>query len=457
MSWRAFTLVALCVRASAALAQTDPDLDRIPAAVSEQTSVTSPANRNLYLQGDLMLNSLRDDLVVPLPPPPPPQWEGRVFLDMRLSWRLHDDLSFAYSGRFNLRAEDGLAFPSSENVRNDWREAYLAWSADKGVFLELGRVNIKSGVALGFNPTDYFKTRAVVEPTSADPTVLREDRLGTVMLKAEAVWPSGSLTLAYAPKLSDDSPPYVNSNLPSFNPMLDRTNAYARGLIKGSIDLPNGISPEFLLYEEAGQRQFGINLSKGLGRAIVGYLEWSGGKRASLAAEAVEDAQRNNVFPDGSPIPVSGNRFFANSLAIGASYASQSGVDFNLEFDYHQAGFSDADWHNWFGAANAVNPPVSELWFIRGYAADQQEPMARGSLFLRADWRDALVRNLNLTSFVDTDLYDGSGLAQLAADYNLSPQWTVGALVDVSFGQRRSNFGSLPQGVAALAKIMRYF
>ncbi len=72
---------------------------------------------------------------------------------------------------------------------NDFREAYIEWRLADQTYLALGRINLKSGIALGYNPTDYFKTRTVSEPLSADPTVLREDRLGTVMLRLQHIGP----------------------------------------------------------------------------------------------------------------------------------------------------------------------------------------------------------------------------------------------------------------------------
>jgi hypothetical protein len=68
--------------------------------------------------------------------------------------------------------------PNHENVLNDFREGFVSWQPHDGIYLDLGRINLRSGAALGFNPTDCFKSRAVVEPLSADPSVLREDRLG---------------------------------------------------------------------------------------------------------------------------------------------------------------------------------------------------------------------------------------------------------------------------------------
>jgi hypothetical protein len=97
------------------------------------------------------------------------------------------------------------------------------------------------------------------------------------------------------------------------------------------------------------------------------------------------------------------------------------------------------------------------LWYIRGYALDQQDPISKQSAFLRFDWVDAFVTNLEVTGFINTDLYDASSLVQLTADYYLSKSWTVGALLVSNLGRARSDFGSLPQAGSALLKISRYF
>jgi len=97
------------------------------------------------------------------------------------------------------------------------------------------------------------------------------------------------------------------------------------------------------------------------------------------------------------------------------------------------------------------------LWFLRSYALDRQDPLTRHSLFARADWVDAFIRHLELTGFVNMDLYDGSSLAQLAADYFASSRWTVGVQASVSVGGARSGYGSLPQRGSVLFKLARYF
>jgi len=461
---RQYLLAAICASyflcAAPAVAADDSDLDRIPPAVSELPPTdAATGTRSIYLQDDVAAYSYRASLAVPLPPSSAPSWEERLFLDARLDWALNDTLSVVYSGRLNLRAEDDLPFPGHENIRHDFREGYLAWRVGDGLFLELGRINLKSGVALGFNPTDFFKTSAVVEPLTADPTVLREDRLGTVMLLGQRVWNGAALTVTLAPKFERASAIYFNDNLPSFDPMFDRTNADTRILVKVSVTLFDDVSPEFLFFNEAGRSSFGLNLTRAFGQSVIGYVEWAGGDRASLVHDALLFGRASGTLPPAAPsiIPENAANTFRNDLTMGVSYATESEMTLNLEYHYHQAGFSDVDWRNWFGVGAASNASaLGALWYIRSFAGDRQEPMARSSVFLRASWQDAFVHDLALSAFVNADTRDGSGIAQVTADYYLSRDWTAGALIDTNFGTRRSDFGSLPQSTSVLVKISHY-
>jgi hypothetical protein len=478
---------ATCVLCAAlwgagAVAQTTPgdqdrDLDLIPNAAQQPPATANPpapAQRaaapkvvkvtgdRLYVEDAFTGASLRNQLAVAAPAPAPFTWQERLFLDIRKEWRLAGSLTFTYSGRANFRAEDDLSFPTHENLINDLREAYLSWQPSDRTYLDLGRINLKSGVALGYNPTDFFRTRAVVEPLSADPTVLREDRLGTLMLRGQQLLGAGSVTMAFAPKLYDRSPIYSNTNLPSWRAMLDRTNASNRFLAKGSLNLGDRFSPELLLYREGDQTRFGTHLAEGFGQKVIAYLEWSGGRRASLIDDALRYGRDTGVLPIETPsvIPESSHKSFQNEWALGASYTTESRITFNLEYHFNQAAFAQADWRNWFAVGRghpATSPIVGELWYLRDYALDQQYPISRHSAFVRADWVDAFVPKLELTGFVNEDLYDGSGLVQITGDYYLSDHWTVGGLISANFGSARSDFGSLGQAASVMVKAARYF
>lgn len=447
----------------------DDELDLIPQAIQQQPADSNkPAPRReinagsrIYLDNAFSATSLRSASAVPAPGPPPFDWQERVFLDVRKEWRLASSLMFTYSGRTNLRTESDWSFPTHENLTNDLREMYVGWKPWDRTYLDLGRINLKSGVALGYNPTDFFRTRAVVEPLSADPTVLREDRLGTVMLRAQQLFGGGSITAAFAPKLYAPSAIYTDINLPTIDPMLDRTNARNRFLVKSSLNIGDRFSPEILLYHEGSRTRLGTNLAESFGQKWVAYLEWSGGRRASLIDDALRYGRETGTLPLHAPsaIAESSHESFQNELAIGASYTTEHRITFNLEYHLNQAGFTRADWRNWFAAGSArpiASPVAGELWYLRDYALDQQEPISRHSVFLRADWVDAFVPKLELTGFVNADAYDGSGLLQISADYYLSDHWTVGGLIGTHFGAARSDFGSLAESANFMVKVARY-
>lgn len=450
-------------------AKEDSDLARIPTdtqpatATHEKAPSTGAANERIYLENAFTQTGQRGGLIVPSPQSTAVSpWQERVFLDVRKVWRLDERLNLSLSDRFNLRAQNDISLPNHENVINEFREGFFSWQPHDGIYLDLGRINLRSGAALGFNPTDFFKSRAVVEPLSADPSVLREDRLGTLMLETQYIGRGRALTVAVAPALVRPSPVYTDTNLPSFNPSIDRTNAHDRILVKGSFSAGKDFNPELLYYREGSQNKFGANFTRGLGQKVIAYAEWAGGEGTNLIDESLRYGRETGTLPANAPsaIPDGTNVHFENDLSLGASYTTTSKITFNFEYHLHQAGFSRQDWNNWFNTGRgqtSMSLIARELWYIRAYALDQQVPLARQSTFLRADWVDAFISNLEITGFINTDLYDGSSLIQASADYYLSRTWTIGVQVNANVGSRHSDFGSLPQSVGALFKLARYF
>ena len=457
-------LTGLAAAAPAFGANEDSDLDRIPAqmpAETQQPQVTPSKDVN-YLSDALQVSGIRNGLAVPFPSPSPATWEDWLFLDTRDEWRLGDDWRLNYSGRLNIRTSNSIPFPTHENVRNDLRELFVEFQPTDTVWLELGRVNIRNGVALGFNPTDFFRPRTVIEPLTADPSVLREDRLGTLMVTGQALWHFGSITMAYAPKVTTPTAIYGIRNEQSFDPGLDRTNAQDRFMIKTSLNLADRFNPELLYYHAGNRTQFGANLTTPVGRETVAYLEWSGGTRSDLIADAFRYGQMTGTLPASSTglLPNDASARFMNDLSIGASYTTESKITFNVEYHFHEAGLSSRDWSNWFNtsAALGVHPGVnSALWYLRNYAQDQQEPVSRHAAFFRMDWQDAFIRDLNLTALATVNLQDASGFLQATAEYHLSRAWTIAALVSGTYGGRRSEYGSLPQEASVLLRANRYF
>ena len=468
MRHAAATVAALLFAGAVHAADDDKDLDLIPQAPAPVPSQAAPpvpsvdrGNQRIYVENALGFSSLRDDLLVPQPPPLPPRWEEHLFADARLQWPIAPNAFVAYSGRLSLVAQEDLGFPNRGNVTHDLRELYASVEPRPRDYLDAGRINVKSGVALGFNPTDFFKARAVVDPLTADPSALRENRLGTLMLRAQHVGERATVSALYAPRVTDPAP-IGDDPFRGFDPLFDRTNGTNRWLVKASAQLGNGVNPEAMLFGEDGQVKAGVNVAESVGQSTVVYAEWAGGRRLGIADEALAFGRATGTIPAAAPDVISqgDSKRFRSQLAVGASYTTESKITFNLEYHYNEAGFSRADWDRWF-AAGAGRPDSSfvtrELWYIRGYANDRQEPLQRHSVFLRADWIDFLVPKLELTGFVLADATDGSTLMQLEASYARTDLWTFGVLAGGTTGGRQSNFGSLPRAASVLFKTMRYF
>lgn len=467
--------LALCIAIALPIAaQTTDDADLIPKSIQQQAP--SPAGSGpqdgsrpgllpggtgrLFAEDALALAAVRSDLLVPLPPPLPSDWENRSSLDLSEQWNLGPRLTAVLSDRFNLTEDGQITVPSPQMLRNDLREASVSWEVFTRTYLETGRVNLKDGIALGFNPTDFFKPRTLLDQASLDPSVLRQDRLGAFMLRGQGIWNGGAASLAYAPKLYAPDP--LSEATPSgLSPKFDRTNAQGRVLGTISFELAS-LSPQALVFHEASQTFLGVNLSRTLGQSVVTYVEWAGGNQQRLAAQALAFGLQTGAYPLQMPPPDVGatNFRFQSDLAVGASWSGVAKLTINLEYHYHQAGFSGQDERSWFaeGYAQRNDPGVTdELWYVRAFANDQQQPWARQHVFLRADWSDALVPHLELSGFAFVNLYDGSTLTQIAANYYLSDAWTLGAYASASLGAARSEYGSAPQAAWIILQLQRYF
>ena len=156
----------------------------------------------------------------------------------------------------------------------------MEWQPTETTWLEVGRVNIRDGVALGFNPTDFFRPRTVVEPLTADPSVLREDRLGTLMLTGQALWRYGFRHGGLRPESDRCRRRSTTSatskiSIPASTGPMPRTGSWS----KTSLNLAERFNPELLWYHAGNRTQFGANLTTPVSRGIVAYAEWAGGVR----------------------------------------------------------------------------------------------------------------------------------------------------------------------------------
>ena len=445
----------------------DEDLNLIPQEIEQAAEPANPPptvpasavpssrlDKKLFLEDAYTQASPLRDGPVPFPAPVY-HWQNRSSVDLYLQWRPWRPLTLALSDRFNVLEQEHVDFLSRQTPRNDFREGYLTWEFAASAFLEAGRINLRNGAALGFNPTDFFKTRTLVGQASSDPSSVRQNRLGTLMVRGQKIWNRGSASLAYAPKLFQPSA-IMRTSQYGVDPRLDATNAAHRVLATASLDI-GGWSPQVLGIFERRRSKIGFNITRPLGDAVVAYAEWAGGLEANLISRSYAYGQATRTLPPEVPLimPTDTSTAFRSDLAAGASWTIARKVTLNLEYHFHQAGFTRQDWQNWF-CLGALPGAASQLWYLRGYANEQQEPVNRRQIFARVAWPRAMTSKLEISAFAFVNPSDGSTFAQAIASYYLSDAWTCALYGSINAGTAHSERGSLPQLGSVVLQLVRY-
>ena len=405
-------LLATLFMTQKVLAQQDFDLDALKLADQISTPVAVPSNWRVFAEaavGGAVYHA--NDSFTP---------------SQRLSFDVQYDNSFSPGWRvvFSDRLDvDNPAQAPFGNGINTIKEAYLSWQNQPDLLVDFGRINVRSGVALGYNPTDFFKTSAVRSYVSVDPNSLKENRQGSVMLRLQKLFDSGSLTMLISPKLdtrSDDA---------AFNPDVAATNGENRWLISYSPKIADGINPQFLLFKsDQSIIQFGLNLTYLINDATVIYSEWSGGRGPSLLAQSIQQ----------QGIPYASDVTFRHRVASGVTYTTNNKISLTGEFDYNGAGLGQNQW-----GALANGPP--ELYGVyRNWLQTAQESPTRRAVFLYGAWQDAFVNHLDFSAMERFNLDDSSRLSWLEARYHFTRsefalQWQLYS------GRPLSEYGAAPQ------------
>ena len=344
----------------------------------------------------------------------------RGSIDARFDAKVAPGLRAVFSDRLDLRHSNRQG---GERDVNTLREAYVSWSPAAHQIIDLGRVNVRHGSAYGYNPTDWFKEGAVRSVVSLDPSVLRENRQGTVVVQGQHLWSDGSLKAVLSPHLGDD-PGFLRPNTSPFSLNTGATNPRTRWLLVGSSKFSDTLNAEVLLYGgENTREQVGLNVSGLVGDATVVFGEFSAGKGRSLIAQAVGTGG------------ASSNR---NRAAVGLTYTTAFNLSLTAEAEYNDAGPTRRQWQ----ALSGVDP----LAPLRLLAASQslQDLPARHAGFVFALWKDALVRRLDLSAFVRHETVTDSRVQWLEARYHWDRVDVIAQWQQFS-GSRASIFGSVPQ------------
>jgi hypothetical protein len=354
------------------------DLDALSLADKAPSNSAAPARPwRLFLEGAIGRGKLRgsdDNFSL---------YRGSI--DFRYDEHVAQQLRLVFSDRLDGVASDGV--PQSDNV-NTLREAYLSWARAEDQIFDLGRVNIRNGAAMGFNPTDWFKANALRSIVDPDPAVLRENRQGTVVLQAQQLWSNASLTATVSPRLAR------SADSATFALNAGATNPSNRYLVAGSYKLSDKFTPQVLVFGGNDDPvQVGLNLSGLVGDAVVAFGEFSAGKGRSLVAQALNQPEANSNQQRAS---------------VGLTYTTGFNLSLTAEAEYNSAAPNGDQWN--------LLPAASQQQVLATAQALQDLP-TRSQWFLYASWQDALIQRLEVSGFLRQDMQTSSRALWLEGRY----------------------------------------
>lgn len=357
----------------------------------------------------------------------------RLSLDIRYDGAPAPGWRWLMADRLDANAPSQMP---DDNGINTLKEAYLSHQVDAGRLLDMGRINQRNGMALAYNPTDFFKTGAVRSAVSVDPQSLKENRQGSVMVRAQQIWQGGSVTALYSPLLArqPDSGAYAWD--------LGATNNHDRSLLVFSPQWSQTISPQFQWFQQdQAAPQIGVNLAALLNDATVLYAEWSGGQSLSQRSQAL--AAQGIAHADDSA--------FYSRWAAGLRYTSDNKISFSAEFEYNGAALNAADWEQ----LGNGNPALYSAY--RSWVQAQQEVPTQQATFFQLTWQDVFVNHLDLSALQRVDLADSSSMQWLELRYRLPGDTEVALQWQRNQGRSLSDYGAMPVKENFLLVFRGYF
>lgn len=312
----------------------------------------------------------------------------RVSLDIFHAARITPSMRMVLSNRLDhvVPFEAGVS-----DSFNSLREAYISWDlGEPQSVAELGRINLRQGPGYGFNPTDFFKAGALRRVISVNPAALRENRMGTVMLRFQRLWDGGSMSVALAPKLAE------GPNDDSLSLDLGATNSRNRGMLTLSQQVTERFSGQVVAFAEKGRSaQVGASLTGLVSDAVVTHAEWSHAREPDLASRAWH-----------APGSRSGNRF-----AGGLTYTSSTKLSITGELQVNQLALSKADWTNALANQAAIGIYLRE-------AERLQDLASRRAYLVHVTQRSLGLRGLDLSGFLRVNVDDRSRLTWIELRYH---------------------------------------
>jgi hypothetical protein len=339
--------------------------------------------------------------------------ETKLFFGKYFDMNFHDQAAWKWQKKEKI---------DETETKNFLQELFLTARIYDTLIIDVGRENIISGVAYGWNPTDFMISASI--SSSPDVRTIREQRLGAYLVKSSLFFDFGQVSALYAPKLDD----------------ID-TNKEARQLYKISTRPFDKLNLEFLYFKEK-RDSAGSNMEFTLTDNLILQFEGSATKGSSI--RTVESGQYSGdiyySFDERD------NKIYYKAVS-GLNYTFSDMHNMIIEFYYNGEGYSKKEWEKYFSMLEYSNThyvshgvPYSN-YISAASLMFQPTRMSRYYLFLRLSKQNIFLDNLDYAFFSYVNLYDGSAFLNLCPEYSFLDHLKTGIIYSYYIGKRKSEFG----------------
>lgn len=339
----------------------------------------------------------------------------RASFDLSHSRRLGSGLRFVFSDRLDIVHPKGFG---ADVTINSLREAYLSWQpSNAATVFDFGRINLRNGPAYGYNPTDFFRDGSLRVLSSADPFILRQNRIGSVMVRGQQIWDGGSLSVAYSPKLAS------RPGLDGWSLDLGSTNNRDRGLLTLGTKFSQNLSTQLFIYKDEGlPPSIGANMTALLSDAATTHLEWTYGREPDLLSRAIQT----------TPI----NEMSRSRLSGGVTYTTLGKTSITAEYQYNGFGLKRSAWDGLGMVPGAQLAYLQEVLRL-------QELAPRQAILVYVTQKSLWLKDLDLSAYVRFNLEDRSKLIWFELRHHWS-KFDLSLQFQQNIGRKNSEFGVLP-------------
>lgn len=150
-------------------------------------------------------------------------------------------------------------FATEDKYSINLKELYYKGKIEQRNIFEIGRINIKDGLARGYNPTDYFK-KNISFTNSKDTKEIKDNRLGSIMIKDTIFFDTFTIKSIFSPKISVDNNSSF-SNKEHYGMNFDTTNYTNRYSLIFDYSSFNDISSSIIFHHNENDFNIGLNFS----------------------------------------------------------------------------------------------------------------------------------------------------------------------------------------------------